>query len=192
MRLIVGLGNPGRKYAATRHNIGVRVVKALAQRCKLSFKEKIGFSLCARGKIAEEEFLLALPQLFMNLSGKAVFSLIEEFQLKPQDILVVCDDVDLEVGRLRIRPSGSSGGHRGLLSIIDSLKTEEFARLRVGIGRPKDKDTDLADYVLGTFTAHEKAKVKEALKLAVDCCLLWLKKGVAEAMNKYNKRSEYL
>lgn len=191
MKLIVGLGNPGGAYAPSRHNIGFTVVKALAKKYKAVLKKDFAISsLSARIKIAGQSVVLSLPLTFMNLSALAVKPLVKKYKIDLNDLLIVCDDLDLEFGRLKIRASGSSAGHRGMQSIIDSLKKEDFARLRIGIGRPTHKDLETADYVLSAFTKKEKIQVSEIIERAVECCQSWAIKGVTETMNAFNKRSE--
>jgi len=206
MKLIVGLGNPGEVYAHSRHNIGFTVVKALARKYKAVFKKDFGISsLSAKAKITGQNIALALPLTFMNLSGSAVSRLLKKYKVGIESLLVVCDDLDLKFGRLKLRPSGSSAGHRGIQSIIDSLKCEEFARLRLGIGRPPhqlqnsvsqtsnwcggrpNKGIETADYVLAEFSKKEKTQVRETIEKARGCCESWATKGTIQAMNIYNK-----
>src|SRR3989338_2817154 len=187
MKLIVGLGNPGDVYAHSRHNIGFTVVKALARKYKAAFKKDFGISsLSVKARIAGQNISLALPLTFMNLSGSAVSRLLKKYKVGIESLLVVCDDLDLEFGRLKLRPSGSSAGHRGVQSIIDSLKCEEFARLRVGIGRP-NKGIETADFVLSEFSKKEKTQVKETIEKAKGCCESWVTKGTIKTMNIYNR-----
>lgn len=189
MKLIVGLGNPGRQYADSRHNAGFQVVKALARECGASFKRDIGTaSLSAQAKIEGKRAVLALPLTFMNLSGRAVSALRKKYKVGLSDVLVVCDDLDLEMGRLKLRPSGSSGGHRGLESIIESLGESGFCRLRLGIGRPP-RGEDAADFVLSPMSLKEKEAFQESVEKAARCCRMWVAQGAAEAMNAFNKRS---
>jgi len=190
MKLIVGLGNPGRLYAASRHNIGFRVVKALVRDYKVGLKKDTGvLSISGQVKIGNQVLALAMPHTFMNLSGSAVKGLLKKYRLDPGDLLVVCDDLDLDLGRIKIRPNGSSGGHRGIRSIIDSLQSEGFSRLRLGIGRPKGRP-DTAEYVLSAFTAKEKEQVARMIDKALDCCLAWFNDGIRQTMNRFNKRSK--
>src|SRR3989338_5399149 len=157
MKLIVGLGNPGLIYRGSRHNIGFRVVKALARAKRIALKKEKGISsLSAKASLDGCEVLLSLPLTYMNLFGSAVNGLIKKYKIEPATgLLVVCDDLDLGLGRIKIRASGSSGGHRGLRSIIEALKTEEFARLRVGIGRPVMAKSETSKYVLSPFAGKE-------------------------------------
>lgn len=190
MKLIVGLGNPGKRYADSRHNIGFSVIRALAKGYKVSFKRDSGtFSLSARTKIDHQSVILAIPFTFMNLSGVAVDALLKKYKIGLDDFLIVYDDLDLEFSRLKIQKSGSSAGHRGLKSIIYSLGTQQFCRLRIGIGRPAD-DRDAAEYVLSSFTKKEKERVKEVSEKAFQCCQAWATKGITKAMDIFNTRSK--
>jgi PTH1 family peptidyl-tRNA hydrolase len=190
VKLIVGLGNPGMFYRWSRHNIGFQVVKALGGARKAAFrKEKATSSLTAQIKIAGSAVILALPLSFMNRSGGAVQALLERYRLQLKDILVVCDDLDLPFGRLKIRPGGSSGGHRGLGDIVKQLQSEGFPRLRLGIGRPR-REMDAASYVLGRFNAQEKRQLKGLVKKALDCCHCWVTDGISASMNLFNRKEQ--
>ena len=188
-KLIVGLGNPGLSYAASRHNIGFTVLKSLAGSLKINFKRDSSASaLVAKPRGGQPDLILALPQTYMNLSGIAVKALLKKFKVSPEDLLIVCDDLDLELGRMKIRVQGSSGGQRGMDSIIEHLGTQDFSRLRIGIGRPKNSQ-DAADYVLSGFSRQEKAAVKQIEEDAVSCCLSWVINGIEQTMNTFNLRS---
>lgn len=188
MKLIVGLGNPGKIYSDSRHNIGFLVVGALSKAYKISLKrEKGSFALSGKGKIAGRNVVLATPITFMNLSGIAVNLLLKKNKVDLDNLLVVCDDLDLELSRLKIRAAGSSGGHRGLNSIIDFLKSEDFCRLRIGIGRPKEIKRDAAEYVLSPFSKKEKERVEKIIERAVRCCRVWASEGILESMNIFNR-----
>ncbi len=187
MKLIVGLGNPGRAYIDSRHNIGSDVVKALAKEYGISLKrDRNTFSFCAKGEFKGHAVILAVPVTFMNLSGAAVKALVKKYKIDLDDLLVVSDDLDLDLGRLKVRPGGSSGGHNGLKSIIGSLNSQEFSRLRIGIGRP-DTKIDASEYVLAAFSKKEKPAVREAIEKASACCVIWATKGLAESMGMFNK-----
>jgi PTH1 family peptidyl-tRNA hydrolase len=187
MKLIVGLGNPGRLYTVSRHNIGFSVVRSLARHYKVVLK-KDGTVFSLSNQVKAEGLILALPMTFMNLSGSAVKGLLKKYKVSREDLLIVCDDLDLELGRIKIRPRGSSGGHRGLRSIIGVLESEDFCRLRLGIGRPQE-NVDTADYVLAPFAAREKEKIAWMVREARDCCLCWVSEGIGQAMNIFNKIS---
>jgi PTH1 family peptidyl-tRNA hydrolase len=187
MKLIVGLGNPGRKYAGTRHNIGFDVLDLLAERHRLDWASAPADALLAKWRTASA--LLAKPLTFMNLSGQAVGDLLRFFKVALPDLLVVVDDVNLETGRLRARPGGSAGGHNGLKSLIGLLGTEEFARLRVGVGRG-DARRDLADHVLATFDPDERTIVAETVGRAADAVELFMAEGIDAVMNRYNRKED--
>jgi peptidyl-tRNA hydrolase, PTH1 family len=184
LKLIVGLGNPGPKYARNRHNVGFRLVDRLAQAHGLAFARQQFRALVAGGSAAGQRVLLAKPLTFMNLSGNAVGALVRFYKLLPQDLLVAYDDLDLPVGKIRLRSQGGSGGHKGMKSIIERLATEEFARLRIGIGRPTVGDP--IDYVLQDFAEDEAAQVIEALDQAEETAMAWLSEGANAAMNRFN------
>jgi len=190
VKLVIGLGNPGRIYSESRHNIGFSVIKALSKIYKIPLKKDNTFSLSGKGKIEGENLILALPLTFMNLSGIAVSALTKKYKIDLDNLLVVCDDLDLDFGVIKIRPSGSSAGHRGLGSIIDSLGSQGFSRLRIGIGRPLRDNTDASSFVLSSFAKKEKGKIKEIIENACDCCRVWVKKGIIESMNTFNRRSK--
>ena len=186
MKLIVGLGNPGREYAATRHNVGFEVVDALAKRCRTRILRRMGRALIARTTVAGTEVILAKPQTFMNLSGEAVAYIARRERIEPPDILVIYDDMDLPVGKIRIRPAGSSGGHKGVQSIINHLHTQEFPRVRIGIG---STDRDAIKHVLSRFNRRERAVINEAVRTAADAVEMILSDGIEAAMNVYNRRT---
>lgn len=183
-RLVVGLGNPGRKYATNRHNVGFQCLDRLAEAWGLSFSRRKHKALLAQGEIGGLRVILTKPQTFMNLSGEAVERLARFYNVPPEDILVIYDDLDLPVGRIRLRPEGGSGGHKGMRSIIEHLGTNGLPRLRVGIGRATHGDP--VDYVLGDFTPNERIAIKEAYKRAVSAVELWLAEGIVAVMNRYN------
>jgi len=184
--LIAGLGNPGRKYEHTRHNVGFRCVDALATAHGLSFeRKKRSKAKVAGGSIAGQRVLLAKPQDYMNRSGGSVQGLAAFFKIPPERILVIFDDLDLPPGTLRIRPKGGSGGHRGMRDIIQKLGTQDFPRIRFGIGRPPGH-LDPVDYVLQPFGADEKPHVARSIEQAVQAVETWLADGIDIAMNRYN------
>jgi peptidyl-tRNA hydrolase, PTH1 family len=184
MKLIVGLGNPGREYEHTRHNVGFQVAEELAHRYRVTLKNHAKWKARA-AKIADigDGVLLAEPTTFMNLSGWAVREIAGFHKLSPSDVLVVVDDTDLPLGRLRMRTGGSAGGHNGLKSIIQELGTIEFPRLRVGVGR---RAGELKNHVLGRFSDEEKAQIDAAVKRAADAAELFATESVLAAMNRYN------
>ncbi len=191
MKCIIGLGNPGLRYKHTRHNVGFEVVKELAKRHRIKLKKKRFHCLAAEGLIARRKVILALPVEYMNLSGLAADELIKssKSKLSIRDILVVCDDVNLRIGSLRMRASGGSGGHKGVKSIIEKLDSQDFARLRVGVGAEETRK-NLTNFVLGTFLKKEKPIIKETIEEAADACECWLKLGIEQSMNKFNKRGQ--
>jgi PTH1 family peptidyl-tRNA hydrolase len=188
MKLIVGLGNPGRRYEGTRHNVGFEILDRLARRHGGEWEAgPRGIeALVARWRSADA--VLAKPLTFMNLSGAAVVALLQFHKIDPVDLFVVVDDVNIDLGRLRARPEGSAGGHNGLKSIIGSLGTQTFARLRVGVGRGDDR-RDLADHVLAKFDADERAIVAETVDRSADAVELFVAEGIGPVMNRYNRGS---
>ena len=184
--LIVGLGNPEKKYFHTRHNFGFLVLEQLAQECSLKWSKSLSVNgMTAECTIEDCSCVLLMPLTYMNLSGAAVKKIVEKKGIAPERILVICDDLSLEFGQIRLRPNGSDGGHNGLKSIIEHLGTKNFARLRLGIGRPADLSMTVA-YVLGEFTKAERKSLPEALSKACQCCQTWLKEGPQKAMNDFN------
>ncbi len=184
MRLIVGLGNPGIRYRWTRHNLGFCILDRLSRHNRIPIDRKRFKSLVGEGLIDKEKVVLAKPQTYINRSGLAVKALIDGCKVSPRDLIVCCDDINLELGRIRIRRKGSGGGHKGLGSIIDSLKTEEFPRLRIGIaGGGKES---LTEYVLSGFKRGERAVINEAVGGACEVVEVILKEGIACAMNRFN------
>jgi len=184
-RLIIGLGNPGREYRETRHNIGFMVLDRLAIHFNVRFSRLQSKSLIASGRSTDHRFILAKPQTFMNLSGQSVRALMRFYKIDMSDLLVVHDDLDLSPGTLRIRPDGGSPGQRGMTSIIEYLGTDQFPRLRLGIGRPPGS-MDPADFVLQNFSAAESPIIMDILSLAVDAVLCWGHEGIEKAMTQYN------
>jgi PTH1 family peptidyl-tRNA hydrolase len=185
MKAIIGLGNPGMKYAGTRHNIGFDAVTAIADKYNLSINNKKFKGVYADGHIAGEKVLLVQPQTFMNLSGECVREVADFYKLNPDEIIIICDDINLDVGRLRIRKKGSAGGHNGLKNIIAHLGTEEFPRIRVGVGE-KTEGWDLADYVLARFDKDSEPVIREALANVVGAVETWISEGIDAAMNRHN------
>jgi PTH1 family peptidyl-tRNA hydrolase len=187
LHLIVGLGNPGAKYERTRHNIGFQLMERLAEKWQAEWKlEKKFQASVARVTRDGAEAILARPQTFMNASGEAVGPLSVFYRVPPEKLLVAVDDADLPLGEIRLRASGSSGGHHGLESIEQHLGTRGFARLRMGIGRTTDGRREITGYVLAPFTKAEAALVEEVLKAAAGQVECWLDAGIEKAMNRFN------
>ena len=187
MKIIIGLGNPTSKYAGTRHNIGFSIITRLSDEYNIPLNIKKHKGICGAGFINNEKVLLVEPQTYMNLSGECVREVLEFYKLTNDDIIVIYDDVSLDVGQLRIRKKGSAGGHNGIKSIIAHLGSEEFIRIKVGVGN-KPADWDLADYVLGRFPEEELETVRESVKNAACACESIIKYGIDYAMNQYNKK----
>lgn len=184
MKVIVGLGNPGSKYAGTRHNVGFDVIDYLAAAPGCTpFREKFE-AFVAELKEGEETVLLVKPLTFMNLSGRSVRAAIDFYKLPLGELLVVCDDFNLPLGKLRIRPKGSHGGQNGLRSIQEHLGTDEYTRLRIGVGEPAPGDA--IDHVLSKFRPGERKAVEDAIATAAQAALVWLRQGTAAAMNRFN------
>lgn len=185
MRVIIGLGNPGMKYAGTRHNIGFDTVTALADKYNIKINNKKFNGLIGDGFIGGEKVLLVQPQTYMNLSGECVGQIADFFKIEPENLIVICDDINLDTGRLRIRAKGSAGGHNGLKNIIAHLGTEAFPRIRVGVGE-KTEGWDLADYVLARFSKDDEPVIREAIKNAVGAVETWISDDIGTAMNRFN------
>ncbi len=187
MKLIVGLGNPGPEYRETRHNVGFKVVDALVERWRVQDQWREKFEALQIKTVAggDRQVIVVKPLTFMNLSGQAVAALAGFYKIEPPDIFVITDDVALPVGRLRARRDGGAGGHNGLKSIIQSLVTEAYPRMRVGVGRG-DARRDLADYVLGRFEADERDTVSAAVLRAADATEVFISEGIERVMNTFN------
>ncbi|HTU26647.1 MAG TPA: aminoacyl-tRNA hydrolase [Pirellulales bacterium] len=185
MKLVVGLGNPGRKYVGTRHNVGFVVLGELARRFGASKAKSAVDAEWSETLIGSEKTLLVWPQTFMNLSGSAVLRLRDFYKLSNEELLVVCDDFHLPLGKLRMRGAGSAGGQKGLADILRRLGTEGIARLRIGIGTPPP-GFETADFVLSKFRREESAEIDLAVQRAADAASDWITLGLASAMNKYN------
>ena len=188
MKAIIGLGNPGVKYAGTRHNIGFDAVTAIADKYNLKINNKKFKGLYADCYIGGEKVILIQPQTFMNLSGECVREVADFYKLNPDEIIIICDDINLDTGKIRIRKKGSAGGHNGLKNIIFHLGTEEFPRIRVGAGE-KPADWDQVDFVLGRFPKDEEPIMRDALSNVVKAVEAWVTDGIDTAMNKYNTPS---
>ncbi len=183
-KLIVGLGNPGIRYALNRHNAGFILLDHYAERHHLAFSRRRFDALLAEGEVQGQRVLLVKPQSYMNLSGNSVGKLASFYRVPSRDIIVIYDDLDLSLGRLRIRPQGSSGGHHGMESIISALGHSNFARMRIGIGRPESKE-DIG-HVLGNFAEEEQKELESVWTRGMDALDVWLSEGIDKAMNLYN------
>ena len=191
-KIIVGLGNPGRGYAHNRHNVGFRCLNYLAKFHSIRFDRRECRARVGVGEVAGSELLLAKPQTFVNLSGGAVSCLVRKHDIPLSGLLVVCDDLDLPLGKVRLRPNGGSGGHKGMKSIISVLGSEDFPRIRVGIGRPQAGGLDNADedviirYVLGDFTPEEEKVIRSAIVTVAEAVDCFVSQGIEVAMSKFN------
>lgn len=186
MKLIVGLGNPGREYVHTRHNAGFEVMDAIADAVSADISQKKFKALIDKVRIGNESVLLMKPQTYMNNSGEAVRAAMDFYHLTPQDLLVIYDDMDMPVGRLRLRQKGSAGGHNGIKSIIAHIHTQEFDRIRVGID--KDARIPTVDWVLGKIRKEDEEEYSKAVKLAKDAAVYAMSHSFAETMNQFNKK----
>jgi PTH1 family peptidyl-tRNA hydrolase len=191
VKLLVGLGNPGKGYAHNRHNVGFQCLNHFARLHSIHFFHRQCQARVGIGKMSGEKLVLARPGTFMNLSGKSVACLVRKHKIPLSDLLVIYDDLDLSLGKIRLRQSGSSGGHKGINSIISALGSQEFPRIRVGIGRPHAEEHSLSEdaivnYVLSDFSRQEEAMIKPVIARvaeAIDCCLT---QGITTAMNEFN------
>lgn len=189
MYIIAGLGNPDGRYENTRHNVGFEVIDILADRIGICVDEKKHRALCGRGVLEGQKVILLKPQTYMNLSGESVRAAADFYKAEPENIIVVYDDISLEPGQLRIRGKGSAGGHNGIKNIIAHLGTQEFLRVKVGIGE-KPKGMDLADYVLSHFSQGERETMREAYKEAAEAVAVMVGQGIDEAMNRFNGKKK--
>ena len=185
MKLVIGLGNPGRKYQGTRHNIGFDVIGFLAQRHNVGRPKSKFTAEIADTIIDNQKIVLLCPLTYMNLSGQSVRAAVDFYKLDLADLIVVCDDLALNVARLRLRPGGSAGGQKGLADIIEKLGSQDFARLRVGIGQPPS-GRDSADYVLCRYSEEEKPAIEQAIVRSADAIEHWISAGIESAMNNFN------
>jgi PTH1 family peptidyl-tRNA hydrolase len=191
MKIIVGLGNPGRDYAHNRHNVGFHCLNYFAKIHSIKFERRECQAKTGIGEVADERILLAKPRTFVNFSGKAVGSLVRKYDIALSDLLVIYDDLDLPLGKIRIRQSGSSGGHKGMESVISALRNEDFPRIRVGIGRPLveeqfNKEDIIVNYVLSGFTSKEEEAIKPAIVRTAEAIDCFLAQGIEVAMSKFN------
>jgi len=187
---VIGLGNPGSKYEFTRHNIGFRIIDSLARDMGTEFnKAKSYYSLISRGMINNHKVMLVKPQTFMNLSGRAVNRVVSYYKIPLQDLLIVYDDLNLELGQVRIRKKGSSGGHKGIESIMQYLNSEDIPRLRIGVGNPSvNYNFDCVSYVLSNFNNDEEDKIEEVIQLSTEAVKTIIEDGFEKAMRKYNRK----
>ena len=187
MYLIVGLGNPGREYEHTRHNAGFDAIDVLAGKLGADVKEKKHKGLCGKGMIAGEKVILLKPQTFMNLSGESVRAAADFYKIDAEHMIVLYDDIDLDVGKLRVRAKGSAGGHNGIKNIIAHMGTQEVPRVRIGVGAKPDR-MDLADYVLGRFSQVERPVMEDAFEEAAEAAIAVVEDGIDAAMNRFNRK----
>ena len=188
MKLILGLGNPGRSYCWTRHNVGFLLLDCLAKRHGIEISRRGMKSLYGRGRIGSEEVILAKPQTFMNLSGEAAQRLLQFFKLEPQKVIVLHDDLDLSWGQVRVRVRGGDGGHKGIRSIMEALGNESFVRFKIGIGRPERSSQDPADFVLEPMTGEKREELKEMIEGNAEALETLILEGPQQAMNRFHKK----
>ena len=189
MYIIAGLGNPSKEYEKTRHNAGFDTIDLLAEKLGIDLTEKKHRAYCGKGMIGTEKVLLLKPQTFMNNSGESLRDAADFYKVEPEQILVIYDDISREPGQLRIRMKGSAGGHNGIKSIIAHLKTQDFPRIKIGVGA-KPERMDLADYVLSRFSPAEREKMEESFREGAEAVITFLKDGKDAAMNQYNRKKD--
>lgn len=185
MYLIGGLGNPTKEYDKTRHNVGFSVIDVLSDKYRIDVSEKKHKALCGRGIIEGQKVILVKPQTFMNLSGESIREVVDYYKIEAEDIIIIYDDISLEPGQLRIRLKGSAGGHNGIKNIISHLGSQEFPRIKVGVGE-KPPRMDLADYVLSRFSKEEQPLMEDAFKEAAEAAVMMMTDGAEKAMNHFN------
>jgi peptidyl-tRNA hydrolase, PTH1 family len=185
LKLLVGLGNPGREYEQTRHNVGFMVIDELAKRWNLSYNQTKFNGLFSSHIVGTEKVILCKPLTYMNLSGECVRPLMDYFKMDIDDLLVIYDDLDLPVGKIRLRVKGSAGGHNGIKSLIHHLGTDQFKRIRIGIGRPQNGQK-VTDYVLGRFISEEQPDIQHAIIRAADACEKFMTEPFLQVMNEFN------
>ncbi len=190
MKLIAGLGNPGPRYAGSRHNVGFDVVDEIARRANTEITrfDRHYEALFGEAQLAGQRVLLLKPQTFMNLSGRSVAAVLRFYKLDPVDLLVIYDDLDLPVGRVRLRAVGSAGGHKGMLDVLRHTSTDEIARIRIGIGKVHPSAT--TEYVLSRFDPDERPVISAAISTAADAATCWARHGIETAMNRFNRKQE--
>jgi peptidyl-tRNA hydrolase, PTH1 family len=190
MYIIVGLGNPGKEYQNTRHNIGFQVIDAIAEKNHITVKEKKHKALIGKGMVAGQKAVLVKPQTYMNLSGESVRDVIDFYKVDERtELIVISDDISLDVGQIRIRKKGSAGGHNGLKNIILHLGHDQFQRIKMGVGE-KPQGYDLADYVLGHFAKEEQKVLEDSIERAAEAVELMMSEGADAAMNRYNQKNK--
>lgn len=187
MYLIVGLGNPEKEYRNTRHNMGFNTINKLSEKCNIKVSHSKFKSEYGMGYIKDEKVILIKPQTYMNLSGEALIQFKKFYKIQNSKIIVIYDDIDLDVGSIRIRKNGGAGTHNGMKSVLQHLGTEEFSRIRVGIGQPTYKE-DIINYVIGPVTEREMEELKEACRIAADSVVEIIENGIDSAMNRYNSK----
>jgi len=189
-KLICGLGNPGREYERHRHNIGFQVMDALCRRHEVKLDQRKFEARMGQGQIGDERVLFVEPQTFMNASGSSVAAALRFYKIAPEQLLVIHDELDLPFGRLQLKRGGGAGGHNGLRSLIDSLGTDDFARLRFGIGKPEGPDAKerVVGFVLSGFSPEERPALGELIERAADAAEIWCREGLASAMNRFNRK----
>ena len=185
MYLIGGLGNPTKEYDKTRHNVGFSVIDVLSDKYRIDVSEKKHKALCGRGIIEGQKVILVKPQTFMNLSGESIREVVDYYKIEAEDIIIIYDDISLEPGQLRIRLKGSAGGHNGIKNIISHLGSQEFPRIKVGVGE-KPPRMDLADYVLSRFSKEEQPLMEDAFPEAAEAAVMMMTDGAEKAMNHFN------
>lgn len=187
MYLIVGLGNPEIEYSKTRHNMGFNVINKLSDKYKIDVNKSKFKGLLGNGIIEREKVILLKPQTYMNLSGESIIEVMNFYKILPENLLVIYDDIDTDIGTVRIRKFGSSGSHKGMQSIVQNINTEQFPRIRVGIGRPENMN-DMINYVIGSIPEEEIEILNNGCELAEEAVIEIMKNGIDSAMNKFNKR----
>lgn len=187
MFLVVGLGNPEPDYSRTRHNMGFDVVNRLAQKYNIEFNKKNFDAIYGSGIIEGEKTILLKPQTYMNLSGKAVIQYVNFYKIPLENVIVIYDDMDTEIGKIRVRSKGGPGSHNGMKSMVNELNSKEFPRIRVGIGKPKE-EYDKINYVIGQIPSEEYIQLQETVNLTVEAITCYIKNGIDNAMNKYNAK----
>ena len=187
MYIIAGLGNPTREYDKTRHNVGFEAIDVLADKLGIPMTEKKHKAIYGMGMAGYQKVILSKPQTYMNLSGESIRSMADFYKVEPEHVIVICDDINLVEGHLRIRLNGSAGGHNGLKNIIQHLGTQEFPRIRVGVGE-KPKEMDLADYVLGRFPKELESVMADAYVAAAEAAIMMVEDGAEKAMNYFNRK----